>query len=68
MTDKQNVGKKGSKRKRSNMAKPPVVKVCDVINTSPGKDVLPSIKDLSEIKRTKAKNKVEEKITIVRKP
>ena len=34
VTDIQNVGKKGSKRKRSNMTKPNVVEVCDIINTS----------------------------------
>ena len=35
VTDKQNVGKKSSKRKRSNMSKLPVVEVCKIINTSP---------------------------------
>ena len=62
VTAKQNVGKKGSKRKISNMAKPPVVEVCDIINTSPDEDILPSSNDLSAIKMTKAKNKVAEKI------
>ena len=38
VTTKQNVGKKGSKKIRSIMAKPPVVEVCDIINTSPDKD------------------------------
>ena len=34
VTAKQNVGKKGSKRERSNMVKPPpLVEVCDIINT-----------------------------------
>ena len=54
VTAKQNVGKKGSKRKRSNMAKSPVVEVCDIINTSPDEDILPSSNGLSAIKRTKA--------------
>ena len=62
VTAKQNVGKKGNKRKRSNLAKPPVVEVCDIINTSPDEDILPSSNDLSAIKRAKAKNKVAEKI------
>ena len=54
VTAKQNVGKEGSKRKRSNMVKPPVVEVCDIINTSPDEDILPSSNGLSAIKRTKA--------------
>ena len=53
VTDKQNVGRKGSKRKRSNMVKPPVVEVGDIINTSPNEDILPSPNNLSTIKRTK---------------
>ena len=44
------------------MAKPPVVEVCDIINTSSDKDILLSSNDLSAIKRTKVKNKVAEKI------
>ena len=69
LTNKQNVGKKGSKRKKSNMAKRPVVEECDIINTSPDEDILPSPNDLSAIKRAKAKNNVAEKnVTIVRKP
>ena len=61
VTTKQNVGKKGSKKKRSIMTKPPVVEVCDIINTSPDEDILLSSNNLSAIKRTKAKNKVAEK-------
>ena len=44
------------------MAKLPVVGVCDIINTSPHENILPSSNYLSAIKRTKAKNKVAEKI------
>ena len=62
VTTKQNVGKEGSKKKRSIMTKPPVVEVCDIINTSPDEDILLSSNNLSAIKRTKAKNKVAEKI------
>ena len=53
VTDKQNVGRKGSKRKRSNMVKPPVVEVGDITNTSPNEDILLSPNNLSTIKRTK---------------
>ena len=62
VTDKQNIAKNGSKRKRSNMAKSTVVMVCDIINTSPDQDILSLSNDLSAIKRTRAKNKVVEKI------
>ena len=62
VTTKQNVGKKGSKKKRSIMTKPPVVEVCDIINTSPDEDILLSSNNLSAIKRTEAKNKVAKKI------
>ena len=44
------------------MAKPPVVGVCDIIDTSPHENILPSSNYLPAIKRTKAKNKVAEKI------
>ena len=44
------------------MVKPPVVEVCDIINTSPDQDISPSPNDLPAIKRTKAKNKVAEKM------
>ena len=44
------------------MAKPPVVEVCDIINLSPDEVILPLPNDLPTIKRTKAKNKVAEKI------
>ena len=57
VTNKQNVDRKGSKWKRSNMVKPPVVEVCDIINTSPDKNILPSPSDLSAIKMTKAEKK-----------
>ena len=62
VTAKQNVGKKSSKGKRCNTAKTHVVKVCDILNTSPDEDILPSSNDLSSIKTTKAKNKIGEKI------
>ena len=69
VTDKRNFGRKGSKRKRSNMVRPLVMEVCNIINTSPDEDILPSPNDLSAIKRPKTKNKaVEKNITIVRKP
>ena len=60
VTDKQNVGRKGSKRKIGNMAKPPMAQVCD-IKTSPDGDVLASPHNLPAIKKTKAKKKVAEK-------
>ena len=44
------------------MAKPPVVGVCDIINTSSHENILPSSNYLSAIKRTKVKNKLAEKI------
>ena len=53
---------KGSKRKRSNMMKPAVAEVCDIINTSPDEDILPSSNDLSAMKSRKENNKVTEKI------
>ena len=59
VTDKQNFGRKGRKRKRSNIVKPVVV---DITNTSPEKDILPLPNNFSAIKRTKAKNKVSEKM------
>ena len=74
LTEKQNVGKKDSKRKRSKMAELPVVEVCDIINTSQDDDILQSSNDLSALKREKEKNKAakkkkkKKKITIVRKP
>ena len=61
VTNKQNFVRKGRKRKRSNMVKPLVVDVCDIVNTSRDEDILPSQNELSAIKRTKAKNKVAEK-------
>lgn len=59
MTNKENVGRKGCKRKRSNLVKPHVLEVCDIINTSPDKDILPSPNKLPPIKRTKAKNEAQ---------
>ena len=56
--------RKGSKRKRSNIKKPSVWEACDIINTSTDKDILPSPIDLLVRKRTKAKNKEEEKILL----
>ena len=62
VTDKQNVGRKGSKSRKSNMVKPAVAEICNIISTSPDEDILPSPNGLSAIKRTKTKNKVAEKI------
>ena len=56
--------RKGSKRKRSNIRKPAVWEACDIIITSTDEDILPSPIDLSARKRTKAKNKEEEKILL----
>ena len=60
VTAKKNVGKKVSKRKRSNVAKKPVVEVCDIINTSPDEDILPSSNDLSAIKKAKGSHNEKE--------
>ena len=40
----------------------PWVEVCNIINTSPDEDILPLANDLSVIRKTKANNKVAEKI------
>ena len=55
-------GKKGSKRKKSNMSKLPVVEVCNIINTSPDEDILQLLNNFPAIKKTKAKNRVAEKM------
>ena len=64
VTEKQNVGRKGSKTKKRNILKPPGVEICDITNTSPDEDILPLPNYLSSIERTKGKNKVEEKILL----
>ena len=67
--DKKNVGRKGCKRERRNMVKPPVGKVRDIINISPDKDSLPSPKRCVSNKNSKSKKQGSRKnIIIVRKP
>ena len=62
VADKQKDIRKGSKRKRSNMLKPSLMEVCDILNTTPDASFLPLSNYLLAIKWTKANNKVAEKI------
>ena len=66
VTDKQNVGRKGSKRKKSNMVKPPVVEICNILTK---RGYFSIAKRLVSNKEGKSKEQGSRKnITIVRKP